>query len=163
MADNFYTFLENLTDEQWDTKVDKNWTVRDVIAHLVGWEKECAIQTPIVYRTKQKPWFLKTNDYEKFNRKSIEEYKNFTLTELLQEWRKWQDKIQTEIDLIGEDKLKSQPKLFYWLFEDDSNKGTDAFEEYGESHYSEHFKQIKAVLEKQTTFRSESTQYNPRG
>lgn len=141
MFDDFFDMLENLTDDEWNTKVDENWSVKDVVAHLVGWEKECALQIPIIWQSQKRPWFLEAYDDYEFNRRSIIEYKDMQPNQLLQEWYIWQDKSQEEIDKIGEDNLKSQPTLFGWLFESEISS-----DETNLGHYEEHITQINSAL-----------------
>lgn len=138
--DSIYDYLGNLREEQWNIKVDSNWTVKDILAHLVGWENECTKQIPIIWQTKEKPWFVKTNDYAAFNKKSIEEYKNFSPRQLLDEWYEWREELEKAAKKIGEGEMKAEKELFAWYFE-----GTD-FDETGVDHYTEHLNQIKKVL-----------------
>jgi hypothetical protein len=130
----FFELLENLQPEELDKKIGKR-TIKEVIAHLVGWEKEAFERLDETWRTKEKPWFLKTDNFDEFNEKSIENYKNFTPEQLLNEWKKWQKKLDDKIEEIGEDKLREDMELFDWVFD-----------EGDENHYLEHLNQIKKVL-----------------
>ncbi len=131
---NFIEFLKTLRLEDWNKKVTDEWTVRDVVAHMVGWEKESANVIKSIWDNKEKPWFIETENYGGFNKKSVDYYKSYKSEELIKEWEKWQEKVDKEIDQIGEDKLKDCPDLFSWLFEEGEG-----------SHYSKHYKQIKEV------------------
>lgn len=132
----FIAYLKTLQPEDWDKKVNKNWTVKDVVAHMVGWEKGDVDVIRTAWETKQAPWFMNTDDYDEFNRKAVEYYKDYSSNELIEEWEKWQQRVQDEIDSIGEDNLRSRMDLFGWLF-----KTGDG------SHYDEHYKQIKTTVE----------------
>lgn len=127
--------LENLTDKEWNLKVNPDWTVKDVISHLVGWEKEAVKELGQTWKTKKEPWFLKTSDFKEFNKRSVETYKNYSSKELLNEWKKYQKLLDKKIKEIGEDKLRAQPYLFSWVFDE----GED-------NHYLVHYNQIKKVL-----------------
>lgn len=131
----FFRLLENLKDEEWDIKVDNEWAIKDVVAHLVGWEKECVQILEETWKTKEKPWFLKTDDYNEFNKKNAQEYENYSPKELLKEWKFWQNSLDEKIEKIGENNLRQNPELFEWVFDE----GEDG-------HYLEHFNQIKKVL-----------------
>ncbi|MBN1778828.1 MAG: maleylpyruvate isomerase N-terminal domain-containing protein [Candidatus Buchananbacteria bacterium] len=132
--DQFIKLLESLDDSQWNLPVNKNWTIKGVVAHLVGWEKEAAEQLPIIWQTKSQPWFFQTDDYKKFNQQSIDRYSKLSGKELIKTWLDLQDKIEMEIQKIGEDNLRANPE-FLWVFDEGEN-----------SHYSHHFNQIKKAL-----------------
>ena len=133
----FITYLKTLKPEDWQKKVADGRTIKEVIAHMVGWEKHDPGIIRTTWKTKKIPWFYQTDDYEDFNKKNIEYYKDYKPAELIKEWEKWQKKVKEEIDRIGEDKLKPRPDLFGWLF-DKSEK----------SHYNLHYQEIRAVIEK---------------
>lgn len=131
----FLKLLDNLKESEWDTKVDDNWTIKDIIAHLVGWENECVKELEKTWETKKKPWFLTTNSFDGFNEKSVDKYKNYPPKKLLREWKHWQNLLDKKIKDMGKDNLKKEGELFGWVF--DEGEG---------SHYHEHFNQIKESL-----------------
>ncbi len=133
----FIPSLQTLKPEDWNKKVTDKWTVKDVVAHMVGWEKGDVEVIRMTWKTKKVPWFYETHDYDDFNRNAVEFYKNYTPQELIKEWEKWQNKVQEEINRIGEYKMKTRPDLFGWLFEEGEN-----------THYNYHYRQIKNALEK---------------
>ena len=40
VEDDFITYLRALRPEGWQLKVTDKWTVKDVVAHMVGWERQ---------------------------------------------------------------------------------------------------------------------------
>lgn len=132
----FLELLKDLKSEDWKIKI-KNKTIKDIVAHMVGWEKECAEQLDEVWETQEEPWFLKTDDYDDFNKKSMEKYKDYSPEELLNEWKKLQEELEKKIIQIGEEKLRARPELFDWVFDEGDN-----------SHYLEHLNQIKEAISK---------------
>lgn len=134
----FISYLKTLKPEDWNTMVTSKWTVKDVVAHMVGWEKGDPDAIQKAWTTKQPPWWMGFDNYDEFNQKAVEEYKHFSPAQLIQEWEKWQAHIQHEIERFGEGNLRSRPDLFGWLFDE----GED-------SHYNHHYKQIKEALQKQ--------------
>jgi len=136
----FFKLLESLNDKQWELKVNKEWSVKNVVAHLVGWEYESSYQLAISWEKKKKPWFLETDDYYTFNRVSLNRFGKLPPQELLAEWKKWQQTLEEEIKDIGEGKLRAQPELFSWVFDEGSD-----------NHYLHHYKQIQKILINQST------------
>lgn len=133
----FISYLKTLKPEDWQKPVTDKWTVRDVVAHMVGWEKGDPDAISKAWETKQPPWWMTTDDYDKFNQQNVEYYKDFTSEQLISEWQKWQAHIDKEVAKIGEAKLRARPDLFSWVFDE----GED-------SHYNHHFKQIREALGK---------------
>ena len=135
MSDKYYQTIKKLQPEDWNKKIDDNWTVKDVVSHLVGWEREAAIQLPFVWETKRKPWFVENKNYDEFNQKSVEQFSKLTTEELLQEWEMWSQKLEKEIDEITEGQLREYGDLFDWVFD------------YGDnSHYEYHMREIEEIV-----------------
>lgn len=130
--DRFIEYLEKMNEKDWDVLVDSNWTIKDVVAHLVGWEDESIKVLREARKTGKKPWFLDYSDldYVGFNRKNVKKYKNYSPKQLLSEWKRLAKITEEEIEGIRQETLKEKD----WVFDD--------------SHYLEHFKQIKKILEK---------------
>jgi hypothetical protein len=138
----FISFLKTLKPEDWVKRVTDRWTVKDVVAHMVGWEKDDVEVIKSTWESKEEPWFYKTDNYDEFNRKHVEFYKDYTPSQLIEEWEKWQRKVKEEVDRIGEDKLRTRPDLFGWLFEGNNTYIPNE----GGSHYNHHYNQIKKAL-----------------
>lgn len=133
----FISYLKTLKPEDWKRRVNNKWTVKDVVAHMVGWERGDPEAIYKAWKTKKPPWWMETDDYDDFNRENVENYKNYTPEQLINEWERWQNFLQREMDKVGEENLRSRPDLFGWLFEEGEG-----------SHYEHHFKQIREVVEK---------------
>jgi hypothetical protein len=137
---NFIKFLKTLKPEDWKVKINSQWTVKDIVAHMVGWEKGDVKIIPECWKNNTKPWFLETEEFDDFNRESIKYYNSYTPKKLIAEWEKWQKKVKAEIDRIGKKDLQSR-REFRWLFEDEDKKPRKHL-----SHYEHHYKQIKFAL-----------------
>lgn len=133
----FIEYIKTLKPEDWEKQVTDKWTVRDVVAHMVGWEKGDPDAIAKAWETKQSPWWMTTDDYDQFNQENVEYYQDYTPDELIAEWEKWARHIDDEVNKIGEDKLRARPDLFGWVFDE----GED-------SHYNHHYRQIKKALER---------------
>lgn len=134
----FLSYLKTLKPEDWDLPVSDKWKVGDVVAHMIGWEKIDPEVIRETWQTKKRPWFYETDDFDEFNRKNVEFYRGYTPDQFIAEWEKYRTLVQKEIDIIGEEKLRAQPELFGWLFEQ---------EEKENGHYNIHYRQIRNVVE----------------
>jgi len=138
MKENFITLLRQLKPEEWDKKVNDKWTVREIVAHMVAWERDDPEIIKKSWETKEKPWFVNNNseDDNKFNKKALEYYRSFSPKQLIDEWEFHQKKVKETITEIGEDNLKHYPECFGWLFDDSKD-----------SHYNHHYNQIKKIVD----------------
>ena len=121
------------------------WTVKDVVAHMVGWERGDAETIKQCWETKNQPWWKgvdKSSD-DAFNAKWVEFYKDYTPEQLIIEWETWQCKVREIISQIGEQNLKTRMDLFAWLFEGVDDNRSDG----KSSHYKHHYQQIKEALD----------------
>ena len=135
LTKDFFNLLEKLNKNQWEIKINRNWTIKDCIAHLIGWEKEGIKVLRKCWDEEKNPWFMKNDkDYRKFNKKTVKKYHNFKPNELINEWKKWQKCFENEVEKIGTNKLRKNPE-FDWVFDETS-----------ENHYLHHLKQIKKSL-----------------
>lgn len=137
----FLSYLKTLKPEEWNLQVTDRWKVRDVVAHMVGWEKGDPKAIRQAWETKEAPWWIKVKGHDTFNKQNVELYENYSPEQLIAEWEKWQQLVQQEIDRIGVKKLRSRPDLFGWLFEGESVQKDS-------EHYQHHFQQIRDAVEK---------------
>lgn len=137
----FLGYCRQLKGDDWNKMVNQKWTVKDVVAHMAAWEKECAKELSKAWATKEKPWFLKTHNWDEFNERSYNFYKDYTPEQLLEEWEKWQKELNREIEQIGKAKLKQYPAMFNWAFDE-----WEIDEDHNPSHKDYHWKKVKKVL-----------------
>ena len=134
----FMTYLKTLNPEDWNVKVTDKWTVKNIVAHMIGWEKGFIDVVQAFMRNEKQPWFYDMDQWDKFNEQSIDFYKNYSSADLLAEWEKWQRELRKIIDEFGEERLRAHPKLVKWIFDESQD-----------SHYNEHLNQIKQALGKE--------------
>lgn len=72
-----------------------------------------------------------------YTQKLTEEFLTFLDNLSEEEWKKWQEAFNQEIQKIGEDRLRADYDFFEWVF--DEGEG---------GHYLEHFNQIRQALNK---------------
>lgn len=142
----FISYLKTLQPEDWHTMATSKWTVKDVVAHMVAWEKASIDAIRETWANKKWPdWFV--GNYDDFNARALAHYKDHTPTQLIEEWELWQKKVEEEVERFGEEKLRAHPDLFDWLFEGVDDAQLDGTE----SHYQHHYNQIKKAIENIST------------
>lgn len=132
----FISYLKRLKPEDWQKMATDEWTVKDVVAHMVGWEKGDVEVIRKSWEAKEEPWFLKSSSYKDFNYKNVEYYKNYSPEKLIEEWQYWQDEVEKEVEKIGWENIEKHPDKFGWLLEEGEG-----------SHYEHHYNQIKKAVE----------------
>lgn len=138
-SQDFISYLKTLKPEDWTKQATSKWTVKDVVAHLVGWERKDPQEIRKAWETKELPWWETTSDFDEFNRESVEHYKSASPLQLIEEWMRWSEKVQREVKRIGEENLRQYPHLFRWLFEGEGSKGS--------KHNKHHYDQIRRAVE----------------
>jgi len=127
-------YFKNLKPEDWDKPVTEKWRVKDVLSHLVGWEREVAVELPKYFETKVNPWFMETDDYSDFNRRIQGEFSGHSPEALLAELAKWGKVRDTEIERLGEANIRKMPHMD-WIFD-----------EGAEPHFDHHIAQVRSAL-----------------
>lgn len=46
-------YLTNLSVDEWNLKVSDEWTIKDIISHLINWNLEASKVLPDVWKTKK--------------------------------------------------------------------------------------------------------------
>ncbi|MFH0852521.1 MAG: hypothetical protein V1845_02880 [bacterium] len=128
------TFFKTLKESDWKVSVTKKWQVKDVLSHLVGWERECANELEKVFETGKEPWFMSTDNYDKFNDRIYREFENYSPVALISELEKWQVILEDNIQKFGENKIRQRPHMS-WVFD-----------EGDEPHFEHHINQVKDAL-----------------
>lgn len=110
-------------------------TVKDVLAHLVGWQREVVVEFEKSLRGEE-PWFISITNYDDFNGRIDKEFKTVSTKVLLKEFRKWDQILEQRISELGEDVLRRR-KEAEWVFDE----GDDG-------HFLEHLNQMKQAIKK---------------
>jgi len=131
----FIEFLQNLTPEQWMTKVTDKWTVKDVISHLIGWNIDASSELKNMWETGRDVWFLTRENYGEFNEKYVTLFEKLTPGEVLKKWVESEDEFNKIVGQIGEENLRKDNEKYYWVFDE----GED-------NHYLEHLNQLKKAI-----------------
>jgi hypothetical protein len=113
--------FESLSYKEWEIKTDSNYTIKELLAQAVAWEEEFAVCLRDSWQTKEKPWFLKTNKYEEFNKAAIRKYQSYNSKELIERWRFVIKVLDSEIRDIGVGNLRVKQELFNWIFDLDNS------------------------------------------
>mgnify|MGYP001559969197 FL=1 len=121
MGDNkqeFFELVQGLGVEDWNVKINADWTLKEVVSHFIGWEEEFAVSLLDSWQNNATPWFLKTKNFDEFNKKSVKKYEKYSPQQLIERWRFVMRVFDSEIDDIGIGRIKAKGKLFDWVFED---------------------------------------------
>lgn len=133
------SFFNGLKESDWDVFATKKWRVKDLLSHLVGWEREVDRELVKVFETGNEPWFMSVENYDDFNERVYQEFKQYSPKLLISELEMWRDALGKEIRRIGEDKIRQRPRMS-WVFD-----------EGGEPHFEHHMRQVDEALRHHAT------------
>ena len=128
-------YLKTLPYDSWGLSVTLKWTLKDVVAHMIGWTELDVESLERIHETEILPWRKKGFDVNKYNAQSVERYSKIKPDELLDIWIKLLDRRGEQIKSIGKDNIKKDKELFYYLFEEGNSK-----------HTLHHYQQMKKAL-----------------
>ena len=74
--------------------------MKDVVAHMVGWERGDVEEIKRIWETKTPPWWKNDPNYDEFNYKWVGFYKDYTPEQLIAEWEMWQRKVTKEVEFL---------------------------------------------------------------
>jgi hypothetical protein len=129
-------FCQKLDRSDWAKMATKSQTVKDIFAHLVGWQREVVLELRKTWNSKKQPWFGLTSDYDDFNARIRNEFNATKPEDLITEFKRWDLALDQEINEIGENQLRAKPEAD-WVMDE----GED-------SHFLNHFLQIKKAVGK---------------
>nr|KXH75488.1 MAG: hypothetical protein AM325_11140 [Candidatus Thorarchaeota archaeon SMTZ1-45] len=99
--------LSKLTSKEiFHEKVQGDWTVKDIIAHISAWNWELIKQTDLVLSGK-KPWYTDLPEAD-FNKKAVKKRESWSLEKVLSEWRDSFNALVTRMSTLSQEE---------WTFE----------------------------------------------
>ena len=114
----------NLADKEIDPG---KWTFKEMVAHIVGWEKEVAVRFIEFIRGSTEDV---NYDINSFNKNSVDSRQLQTWQETVYELQEAQTDLQEIISKIGEDDLRVEKRFQLWV-------------NVLIRHYKQHLKQLK--------------------
>lgn len=145
--------LSGLKNEQiTKVNIDENWTVKDILAHLCGWNKEYVREIKRILLNKAVWWKNQYDDQlieDKFNERQVIKMKEKSLGEILVEWEKSFRVLIKMVKNLSEEEWLHQSGKNIWR---DKSRVTVSslfdYEYLKTDHESGHVKQIKKFLVK---------------
>lgn len=115
------------------------WTIKEAIGHITAWEIVIhkAIQA---FNAGDPPYFLREQDFDRFNQEAVSERADRSLEEVLQEWKDVRNSLRETILGLSEDAL-AEELVLPWGSE---RTMAELIEILGE-HESEHLENIIKV------------------
>ena len=83
------------------------WTTKQIISHITAWE--IVIQKAIqAFSAGDPPYFLREQDFDRFNQAAVNFRAEWSLEEVLQEWKKIRSDLRTMILDLDPDRLDEE-------------------------------------------------------
>src|SRR5690242_7556358 len=110
--------------------VDGQWSLRDVVAHLTGWDHEA---TERFWRFLAGPTEDTTYDNDEFNARSVAARQHFSYQQAVKELRSVHHGLEEAIAAVQPEDLETESRFAAWL-------------EVLSTHYEEHSAQLKSII-----------------
>ena len=92
----------NRLEKSWMTgkKVNANWDVKDIIAHISAWNWEIIRQVDDIL-VNRKPWYVDMRE-DSFNKREVEKRKSWSLDKILDEWHESFEALISRMEALSE-------------------------------------------------------------
>ena len=110
--------------------VHDQWSLRDVVAHLTGWDHEA---TERFWRFLSGPTEDSTYNNDEFNARSVTARQHFSYAQAVKEWRSVHRGLEEAIGAVQPEDLEADSRFATWLVT-------------LSSHYEEHAAQLRTLL-----------------
>lgn len=99
----FVQSLRSLAEEKWNSQIaEGKWTVRDVITHMMLWDKYF-LEEAIQKITSHQPITAKHLDFDEFNKKAVDYAKDKKQQEIIDASIHYRNELLRQLDSISED------------------------------------------------------------
>lgn len=106
----FVQSLKELDEEKWNSPIaEGKWTVRDVIAHMMLWDKYF-LEEAIQKITNHQPLTAKHLDFDEFNRKAVDYAKEQGQQEIIDAAIQYRNELLRQLDSISEEDFAKEHK-----------------------------------------------------
>lgn len=95
--------LTGLTSSDLGQMIDDNWTVKDVVAHIVAWDSNAIDNAGFLIRGETKK--VRTHDEDDFNRAAVGKYKDFSDEVVVGELHRVTDEVTDFLRTVDEGEL----------------------------------------------------------
>lgn len=92
--------MESVVSETDPTReICPGWTIKEIISHITAWE--IVIQKAIqAFTAGDPPYFLREQDFDRFNQAAVEFRAQWSLEQVLQEWKKVRGELRDIIQAL---------------------------------------------------------------
>lgn len=116
LGQSFERAIETLDHVDGKIEIYPSWTVKEIIAHLIGWDK-AATDSLTSFIQGGVPDVVSINGVDAYNDESVAQYSGLSLAELVQEWENERQRLLDTMTALEEKQLKA--KITYpWGGED---------------------------------------------
>jgi uncharacterized damage-inducible protein DinB len=127
----FLAICDQLDPGLYETDtVDGQWSLRDVVAHLTGWDHEA---TERFWRFLAGPTEDTTYNNDEFNTRSVAARQHFSYSQAVKELRSVHHGLEEAIAAVQPEDLETESRFGAWL-------------EALSTHYEEHSAQLKSII-----------------
>jgi len=131
VEEEFTKVIDSFNTKVRDQKIaEGSWSVKDVLAHIVGWEDEVLKQFQAFLVN---PDVDDTYDIDSFNENSVSSRKNKTWNEIIEELKSIQEELSAFISTLSQKDIDAEDRFSEWV-------------EVLIDHYKHHTRQLNKLI-----------------
>lgn len=141
LAQSFERMLETLEQVDADLEIYPDWTVKEVVAHLIGWDT-ATTNSLSSFIQGGVPDVVSIHGVDAYNTEMIAQYAGLSLEQLVQEWQSERQRLLDTMTALEESQLKAKIN-FPW-------GGTDTVSRmlfFLSNHETKHMNDIITVMQ----------------
>ena len=113
VEEEFTKVIDSFNAKARDQKIaEGSWSVKDILAHIVGWEVEVVKQFKAFLVN---PDIDDTYDIDSFNESSVSSRKNKTWNEIVEELKSAQDELSAFISTLPQKDIDAEDRFSEWV------------------------------------------------
>jgi len=113
VEEEFIQVINSFNAKVRDQKIaEGSWSVKDILAHIVGWEDEVLKQFKVFLVN---PDVDDTYDIDSFNESSVSSRKNKTWNEIIEELKSIQEELSAFISTLSQKDIDAEDRFSEWV------------------------------------------------
>ncbi len=128
--------LESINPE---LEICPGWKIKEVVGHITAWEIVIN-KALIAFQAGDPPYFLREQDFDLFNKGTVEKRSGWTLDEVIHEWEEVREELKKTITKLNEDDLSAEMVLPWG-----SERTVEELIEIIAEHEQEHAEDVERV------------------
>ena len=99
-------YLKKIPSNSWDFLATPRWSIKDLVAHMIGWTEIDVDSIDRIDEAHTLPWRQKDFKVDDYNAESVNKYSKSLPNELLNIWIELLDRRDKKMKTVGKEKIR---------------------------------------------------------